>query len=156
MRRLTALLTATAAAITLSAPAEAQQDYLQNDQAALYALDIMYQTLGSYCMAGDPVGCQATQYVADLAGYLWNASQACEWGDEGACYAYMQAYWQLDSDYGQFTAYFAQFDYSAYGSTHEERLAGIRAHGQAILAQGYQNSAILDQRHQQFLDYLRN
>ena len=153
MTKLKAALTA--AAFALSTPASAQNVALQYDWQALSALDLMYQTLGSYCLAGDPVGCQATQYVADLGGFLWNASHGCEMGDPWSCQSYVQAYWQLDSDFGAFNAYFGQLDYSAYGSTHEERLFNIRAHGQAILAEGRGFSAIQEQRQQDFLAYLR-
>jgi hypothetical protein len=146
--------------------AEAQNYDVRNDYQVWGAIQQMSQGFGTGCQMGDQNGCQAYQYVQDMAGYLIATNDACVYqGQQQACQYFQQAYYQLDNDFGMYSqSYAPQVQammggggqmYDPMGATHEERMANINNWGQQMLAQGAANSALLDQRHEQFMQTLR-
>jgi len=143
--------------------AAAQNYEVRNDFQVWGAIEQMSSGLGTGCQMGDQNGCQAYQYVQDLAGYLIATNDACNYqGDQQACQFFQQAYYQLDNDFGQYMQFYApQLQammggggtqmVNPMGATHEERMANINNWGQQMLDQGAANSALMDQRHADFM-----
>lgn len=159
IRRLSAA--ATAALLTIAPPALSNHWMQTADPQVLQAIDEMVAVYGSSCQMGNPQGCQALQYIQQTAGTMLDAGYQCQtMSNAQACAYYQQAYSVLEQAYiatsqavmqGQMMN--AQPGYSA--QSHAQRMNEIHQWGQQSLAIGRQNQQILDQRHDQFMEYLR-
>lgn len=96
------------------------------------------------------IAAAATQAVAQYVD-LYTLSAYCSAGYYDAC-AMLDAYqMQAGSGYGG-------YGYGTYDpyAAHAERMQSIHTWGNQMLANGNASSALLDQRHEQFMDTLRN
>ena len=154
---------AAAAAISLGiAGAAYSEDYMQTaDPQVVQALNDMIQVYGGLCQQGNPQGCNMMQYIQQTGGQMLRAGNDCQVnGSQQACQFYQQAYRTLEQAYyeteaavnrGQFSS--QQPGYSALA--HQQRMQEIDKWGQQRLQWGQNQSNMMDQRHQQFLEYLR-
>jgi hypothetical protein len=118
----------------------------------------MSMAYGGACQMGDQQACAAFRYIQDISGFLMYTNEYCVQGVQQACIDFQQAYGQLDYDYGQFSAYYQPQapmpqggTVNPLGATHEERMQNIQNWGAQMQAQGAANSALLDQRHADFM-----
>ncbi|QQA41677.1 hypothetical protein [Pelagovum pacificum] len=130
------------------------------DPEVVYAIN---QIVGYYygaCQAGNQMGCQMAE-MAQQEGYaMLNAGYDCMmYNYEEGCWYYNQSYQRL----GMHLAQLQQAQQSGMiggggnplGATHEERMTNIHNWGQSRLAWGQQQSQLMDQRHEQFMQTLR-
>ena len=156
------LVAATALAAGLSAPAAADHWMQTADPQVVQALNEMIQVYGSGCQMGNPQACQMMQIIQQQGGTMLNAGYECQMnGNPQACQFYQYSYNSLEQAYyathqamtqGQLAP--VQPGYS--GSTHAQRMQEIHNWGQQRLQWGRQQQQMMDQNHQQFLEYLRN
>lgn len=152
-------------ACALSAPLATRADHWMQtaDPQVLQALNDLIGVYGNACQMGNPQACQVTQNIQQTGGMMLNAGYECQVnGNPQACQFYQQAYGQLEQTYtatqqammsGQVQA--APQGYGD-GSTHAQRMQQIHNWGQQRLEWGRQQQQMMDNNHQQFLDYLRN
>lgn len=144
--------------------ATANNHWMQSaDPQVLQALNELMMVYGSACQTGNPQACQMVQNVQHQGGMMLNAGHECRVnGNPQACQFYQYSYGQLEQAYaatqqammqGRFQA--PQPGYSD-GTTHAQRMQQIQNWGQQRLEWGRQQQQMVDQNHQQFMDYLRN
>lgn len=146
--------------VCVSGSAQAQGFYgIQNDPGVMQALSSMSMAFGQSCQMGDQQACYAYQYVQDIGNYMFGASDACLQGNQQGCMAYMQAYQQLDADYGMFLQQYAgaqQFSGGGgMGMTHDQRMQEIARMGAQNTANWQARQQANDQAHQRFIESIR-
>lgn len=152
-----------ALALTLAAPAARANHWMQTaDPQVLQALNELVMVYGNACQMGNPQACQVTQSIQQSGSMMLNAGYECQVnGNPQACQFYNHAYGQLEQTYmatqqammaGQVQA--APQGYGT-GTTHAQRMQQIHNWGQQRLEWGRQQQQMMDNNHQQFLEYLR-
>ena len=132
------------------------------DPQVLQALNELISVFGNACQNGAQQACQMVQNVQQQGGMMLNAGYECQTSNNAqACQFYQYSYGQLEQAYyatqqavaqGQFAA--PQPGYSD-GTTHAQRMQQIQNWGEERLEWGRQQQQMVDQNHQQFLEYLR-
>lgn len=150
------LSTFLAAGLASQAPAD---HYMQSADPGVVSL--INQVVAMYqqaCQFGNPTGCQLAEMAMSDGHYLLNAGYDCQYGNQAACNYYQQGVWSLQTYAAQMQQ--AQLGGGGMGNplgaTHAERMQNIHNWGQSRMAWGQQQSQMMDQRHQQFMESLRN
>ncbi|WP_123642413.1 hypothetical protein [Histidinibacterium lentulum] len=108
------------------------------------------------CQMGNPMGCELAQMAMSEGHYLLNAGYECMRGNQEACWFYQQGTQAAYNNMMQMQQAQLGGGGNPLGATHEERMTNIHNWGQSRLEWGNQQSAIMDQRHEQFMQTLRN
>ncbi len=157
-------LAALASLMVWASPAARANHWMQTaDPQVVQALNELIMVYGNACQMGNPQACQVTQSLQQNGSMMLNAGYECQnTGNPQACNFYNQAYGQLEQTYmatqqammaGQVQA--APQGYGN-GTTHAQRMQQIHNWGQQRLEWGRQQQQMMDNNHQQFLEYLRN
>ena len=131
------------------------------DPQVVQALNELVSVYGSACQYGNQQACQMANLVQQQGAVMLNAGYECQAnGNPQACQFYQYSYGQLEQAYyatqqainqGRFQAQQPGYD----SSTHAQRMQQIHNWGQQRLEWGRQQQSIMDQNHQQFMDYIR-
>lgn len=157
-----------AAACALFAGAgQAQNQFQTADPQVVNALNEIVFLLGQGCNSGNANACALIPMVQQEGQTMLQAGHACQFnGNQQACAFYQQELFNLQQGYQQ-VQYAAQSgllyqptggggQVPGMGQTHEQRMQQIHNWGQQRLEWGNQQQQLMDQRHQQFMEMLRN
>lgn len=152
------------AAVAAGTPARADHFMATADPAVVQGINEIVMLYGQACRIGYGDACQMAQ-MAQQQGYaMLNAGYDCQLrGIPQACGYYRQTYATMSNQLGQLRqaqtggmigqASGAGVD--PLGATHQERMSTIEAWGQSRLQWGQQQSQLMDQRHDAFMETLR-
>jgi len=148
-------------ALALATPAKANHYMASADPSVVAAFQQLMQVYGGACQGGHQGSCQAFQMLDQEAATTLNAGYQCAFeGNQQSCGYYQYSIGQLQQLYTQTEAAIASSggNYAnggTYGTTHAQRMQQIQDWGQQRLEIGRQNSALMDQRHNSFMEMLR-
>ena len=158
---LTRLAATLAISLGLLGTASADHWMQTADPQVLQALNELQGFYGSYCQAGSADGCQMVQMVEQHGMQMLNAGYECQMnGNQQACQFYAFAYQQLEQTYyaaqQQLAQQQVQNPSAGYAATdHWQRMEQIQNWGQQRLDWGNQQSQMMDDSHQRFMQTLR-
>ncbi|MDQ2094046.1 hypothetical protein [Rhodalgimonas zhirmunskyi] len=122
-------------------------------------------TLGNACNMGNGQACQLAQMAQQEAQVVFQAGYQCQMtGDPNACGFYQQNAMQIGQIYqqiqmaqmqGQFNQPIPGATGPGMGLTHEQRMQQIQQMGQQSTQNWRDNGRLMDKRHQDFLNTLR-
>lgn len=151
----TALATATLALGLGSAPAKADHWMQTADPQVLSVLGTLGNAFGQACQAGSQQHCVAYQELDRQGVQMLNAGYECQVnGTQQACWFYQEQYAGLSQIWGIYQQSLAQASASSpmAGMNHQQRQQFLQNNFNRIMQQGRENSALLDRRHQQWLN----
>lgn len=144
------LRAAVLALAAIGGTAASADHYMQTaDPQVVQGLSTIIALYEQQCMMGNPQGCQGVTLAQQEAHTLLLAGYDCRAGVQGACPFYQNGVQVLGNVLAQIQA--AQVPVDPY-QRHSERMDDIRRWGESRLAIGDQNMALMQQRHESFLN----
>ena len=147
----------------LSTTATADHYWATADPYVVQMIQEMTYALNEGCNYGNAGACNAIGMIQQQAHMMLSAGYDCQTqGLQDACAFYQQNVYQLQQAHQQVgyavqqgSIYAQTGGGTGMGMTHEERMRQIHLMGQQVTANWQQNQQIMDTRHQQFLETLR-
>lgn len=143
----------------LGGTAASAEHYMQT--ADPQVVGMINQVVGMYrqaCQMGHQTGCQLERMAMSEGHYLLSTGYNCMAnGNQQDCGYYQQAVVGLQNNVMQMqqTQLGSAGMGNPLGATHGERMQNIHNWGESRMEWGQQQSAIMDQRHEQFMQTLR-
>ena len=144
--------------LAVAAPAKADHWMQTADPQVLSALNQLGSAFGQLCQRGNQQYCMAYNQLDMHGRQMLNAGYECQVnGNQQACWFYQESYNGLSQTWAAYQQGIANAQASAgqspmAGMNHQQRQQFLQNNFNRIMEQGRQNSQLLDQRHQQWLN----